>query len=301
MPSALLRIFMAALLALALGACAPKAARDATSGSPGSPWPDEPDVGRLFYVPRFMGTPQKATQALWDQRSAYTLSGAQVVEIDPSQRILRITGQVKRTRNTAVYPPGTRLRRGCANPSSVLCDEYPYYTEQTYYERRTAVIPLDRMDDLALYESGAIRIRHEGSRLTELLAASREAQYLVADALATLATPLGFKPGISPGLAIGDMTLAQRMQAGQNGILILSVDRLGPADRAGLRYLDLITAVDGKPLDAAKLMARLSLLEKPGAPALKLDVYRWRTDPKDPLDKPGPFQTELRGSWAAAR
>lgn len=280
--------------ALFLAACAGHS-REAAPGTPGSIWPAQTDAGRVFYAPRFMASAKQASQALWDSRHAYTALGGEPVSVDASQRWLKVQVQVRETSTKPVYHSAP-WRRGCINPSSVTCDDYPDFVEQTRLARKTAVIPLDSLDRVLLFEPGLVRVVHEKGRITEFAAKDGETQKLIADAIVTLARPFGFTAETSPGLGLADLSFSQRSRLGLSaGVLVTGVERGGPAERAGLRYLDVILTADGQALDAVALAARILALSRADARPLAVQAYRWRADPDDPLDKPGPFATELRG------
>jgi serine protease Do len=57
------------------------------------------------------------------------------------------------------------------------------------------------------------------------------------------------------------------------GVLILEVNRDGPADRAGLRADDIITAIDGKPVDNSSELQNLIARSNPGT-VVQLGVFR---------------------------
>ena len=286
-----MRTLLVLTLCLTLAACAARSPKEAEPGTPGSPWPAALDPGRMYHSFRFMASAQQAKQAIWDSRSGFTLLGGSLVDLDVSQGRLRLQTQIRSTRSVATYPPGTQFRRGCINPSSVTCDTYPDFVEQTKVERKTVILPLDSLESVALYAPATVRAVAEKGRITDLVARDPEVAGLLADALATLARPSGFSPPSDPGLTVSDLTFAQRQRLNlSSGALITSVQRNGPAERAGLRYLDVILTADGKTLDAAALMARIKALDAP----LRLEVLHWRLDKDDPLDKTGPFSTELR-------
>lgn len=288
-----MRKLLCLVLCLVLTACAARSPKEAEPGAPGSPWPAALDPGRMYHAFRFMASGQQAKQAIWDSRNGFTLLGGSLVDLDVSQGRLRLQTQIRSTRSKAVYPPGTQFRRGCINPSSVTCDAYPEFVDQVSLERRTVIIPLDALESVALYAPATVRAVYEKGGITELVARDPEVAGLLADALATLARPSGFTPPADPGLTLADLTSAQRRRLNlSSGALITGVQRNGPAERAGLRFLDVILTADGKPLDAASLMARIRTLDTP----LALEVLHWRLDKDDPLDKTGPFSTELRPS-----
>jgi S1-C subfamily serine protease len=51
---------------------------------------------------------------------------------------------------------------------------------------------------------------------------------------------------------------------GGNGVLISRVDPGGPADKAGLQAGDVITAIDGQPVDSATALTAILAQHKPG-------------------------------------
>jgi hypothetical protein len=288
-----MRTFLCLLLCLALAACA--AHREPEPGTPGSPWPAALDPGRMHHDFRFMASDRQARQAIWDSRNAFTLFGGSLVDLDVSQARLRLQAQVRSTRSKAVYPPGVQFRRGCLNPSSVTCDAYPDFVDQVSVERKTEIIPLNAIAAITLQAPATVRVLHEKSRLTELVARDPEVAGLLADALATLARPYGYTPPVDPGLSLADLTWTQRSRLGlSSGVLVTGVETNGPAERAGLRHLDVILTADGHSLDAAALLARIKALDLPGSAPIRLEVLHWRLDKDDPLDKTGPFSTELR-------
>lgn len=286
-----MRKLLVLALCLILAACAARSPREGEPGTPGSPWLAALDPGRMYHSFRFMASAQQAKQAIWDSRSSFTLLGGSLVDLDVSQGRLRLQTQIRSTRSVATYPPGTQFRRDCINPSFVTCDVYPDFVEQTKVERKTVIIPLDALESVALYAPATVRAVAEKGRITELVARDPEVAGLLADALASLARPSGFTPPADPGLTLSDLTWSQRQRLSlSSGVLITGVQRNGPAERAGLRYLDVILTADGKTLDAAALLARIKALDAP----LRLEVLHWRLDKDDPLDKTGPFSTELR-------
>ncbi len=272
-----------------LASCAGKA-----PGKPGSIWPPQADPGRVWYAARFMSSPDTALRALRDTRASWTVLGGEPVEIASTQGRLRVRVQIKKTRKEAVYH-ASPFRRGCLNPASVTCDDYPDFVERTTFERPTLILPLPEVERVLLYEPDIVRVVHEKGRITDFSARDGETRQLLADALSTLARPFGFRPEASPGMTLADLTLAQRLNLGlSGGVLVTGVERGGPAERAGLHHLDVILKLDGEAADAVKLTARAASLTDAEAAPLHLDVLRWRADPDDPLDKTGPFSTELR-------
>ena len=62
-----------------------------------------------------------------------------------------------------------------------------------------------------------------------------------------------------------------------NGIRVSSVERAGPADRAGLQAMDLITAVDGRPVRDPNAFSRRVGMTRPGE-TIHLEISRTATD-----------------------
>lgn len=292
----LIPILLAVLVLLA--ACA--ARREPAPGSPGSIWPPATEPGRLFYAPRFMASPRQAAQALWDAKHSYTVLGGEPVDLDASQRWLRVQVQIKVRSTRQVYHTAPWGR--CANPASPLCDDYPDLVDVSHFERRGLVIPLDAVDRVVLSEGGPVRVFHEHGKLTEFRARDVDTQRLVADALVTLARPFGFAAEPSPGMTLADLTWSQRARLGvSSGVLVTGVERDSPEERAGIRYLDVVLEAGGRSADAASLAARLKALDLPGAEPLHLKLLHWRLDPQDKLDKTGPYETDVRGPWSGPR
>lgn len=275
--------------------------REAAPGAPGSIWPPAVEPDRLFHAPRFMGSPRQAAQALWDAKHSYTVLGGEPVDLDASQRWLRVQVQIK-IRSTRTVYHSAPWRPGCANPVSPLCDDYPDFVDVTRFERRGAVIPLDAVDRVLLATGGVVRVFHEHGKLTEFLARDVATQRLIADAVATLAKPFGFAAEPSAGMTLADLTAAQKARLGlSSGVLVTGVERDSPEERAGIRYLDVVLEAEGRDTDAASLAARLRTLEVPGSEPLHLKLLHWRPDPRDKLDKTGPYETLVRGSWSEPR
>lgn len=290
-----MRKLLCLALCLVLAACAARSPKEAEPGTPGSPWPAALDPGRMHHDFRFMASLQQAKQAIWDSRTGFTLLGGSLVDLDVSQGRLRLQTQIRSTRSKAVYPPGTQFRRGCINPSSVTCDAYPEFVDQVSMERKTVIIPLDSLASVALYAPATMRVVYDKGRSTDLVARDPEVAGLLADAMATLGRPNGFTPPVEPSLTLSDLTFSQRQRLNlSSGVLITGVERNGPAERAGLRWLDVILTADGKSLDAAALTDRIKALDAPGGGSVRLEVLHWRLDKDDPMDKVGNFSTELR-------
>lgn len=81
------------------------------------------------------------------------------------------------------------------------------------------------------------------------------------------------------GVTLVDMTPELREHYGADkdaGVLVSSLEDNGPADKAGVRVGDIITAVDGKDI-ASSFQLRKALKEKKDGEPVRLDVLRGRS------------------------
>ena len=71
--------------------------------------------------------------------------------------------------------------------------------------------------------------------------------------------------------------LGVTVQDGKGGAGIAAVDRTGPGARGGLRPGDLVTAVNGQPIDSARGLIRSVALTPPGN-TVRLTIRRQARD-----------------------
>jgi len=138
------------------------------------------------------------------------------------------------------------------------------YQTETYSTDKSdmLVIPFDDVKSLTLYHMPDLPREFKyglvvGSADKEipLRVADERSQRQLANAIYTLAAARGAGlQGPSVGLRLGEPTPEQRQALGlpgETGLLVWSVAKGGPAEKAGIQFLDVLMEVNGRPLKTA--------------------------------------------------
>lgn len=228
-------------------------------------WPEDALQGRRYHAFRPMGSVDNALRALRDlgpQLSAVIpgTDRGRVSSVDADEQRV-VFGwswwEEQALRGYPYYspfcPPGSR---------SVTCDDWDFPptvpSRRIQRQGKGAVLYRD-IADIRLDTSGGVTVLQSSGAPMALSAPSKQVADMVADAFFTLARAAGRTMATPPGVTARDLgpRLASVLRVA-HGVQVTGVMSDSPADAAGLRRLDVITQIDGRPARADELRAALS-------------------------------------------
>jgi len=257
--------FGVALLVLLLSACA-----STPSGKQSRVWPGERPFVSLYNRPQPMGSVEEAIGTIKNLQRDLVEWGAGIhfSNIDIDAYGLRARWEWTETTQSTEYVPSYSGMFVGWNYVPIYGGSYQ---TQTMAEQKSDLLtlPFDEVVNIALFHMPDLERKYkwgmevwlQGNKRVAFRTSSQQGLMKLNRAVVTLAMNRGapFRPS-TLGLEAAPLTSAQSHKLGiplGSGMLIYSVSKGGPADLAGVRFLDVILELDNIPVKAPQELMEL--------------------------------------------
>jgi len=237
-------------------------------------WPDPPSWTEIWYLPVLLTSDDEAIGTLKNYQNRMLLEGKMPVSTDVDRYGFRARLswiQVEKGGDWVPYSGGVWIGWDYVP----VMDTIFVPKEKRTPKEKTIIIPFKEIRLMRIFDNNQLAVTLLNDEAIVMECRTMQDAKTIADALFTLASALGVKRKARPGMYVHDLSPEQKMKLSlDGGVLVFAVTQGGPAEKAGVRFLDVIREINGTPIPGAAEFSKAADATADGG-SMQTRLLRW--------------------------